>query len=90
MIDVQQAVQSAKSFALGVYPPSELRDLRVEEVDLADDGRTWEITLGWSDPAQASGTALAFLGQSGPRIYKTFRIDAETGNARSMKIRSVR
>jgi hypothetical protein len=90
MIDVQQAVKSAERYARSLYPEAELRHLRLEEVRRSDDGRQWDITLGWVEP-HAGGNWIAFTAtvQRVPRIYKLFEVDAETGEVRAMKIRDV-
>jgi hypothetical protein len=90
MIDVKQAVQAAESYARALFPESELRHLRLEEVDRSEDGNRWHITLGWVEPA-VSGSGIVFSAgaQKLPRVYKLFEIDAETGEVTSMKIRDV-
>lgn len=92
MIDVKEAVQVAKLAAndfLG--QETTLKDLMLEEVELDTTNRTWVITLGFNVPApnklERIGAALA--GQTYVRKYKTFIIDSETGEFRSMKIREV-
>ncbi|WP_218174020.1 hypothetical protein, partial [Pseudomonas yamanorum] len=92
MIEVKEAVQVAKAAAndfLG--QETELQDLMLEEVELNSSGKTWAITLGFNVPApdkyERLGASLA--GRMQTRKYKTFIIDAETGEFRSMKIREV-
>jgi hypothetical protein len=95
MIDVKQAVKAATAFAREMFDGDELRHLRVEEVELSDDQRLWNITLGWVEPAvkaKASPLIPAY-GQDEiqklPRVYKVFDVDAESGAVQSMKIRDV-
>jgi hypothetical protein len=90
MIDVRQAVQSAESYVRSLFPESELRHLRLEEVDLSEDDSRWLITLGWLEPAVAgNGIVFSAALRTLPRVYKLFEIDAETGEVTSMKIRDV-
>lgn len=89
MVDIKQAAQAAEAFARSLYDERGLPKLRIEEVDLSEDGRAWEITLGWDDPAPGA-PGLVTLGFSTPRVYKTFRVDSASGEVKSMKIRSVR
>lgn len=90
MIDVKQAVQSAESYVRSLFPESELRHLRLEEVDRSEDDSRWNITLGWIEPAVAAGGILFSAGmRTLPRVYKLFEIDTETGEVTSMKIRDV-
>ena len=54
----------------------------VEELELTEDAKYWIVTLGYIEPART----LAF---TGPKSFKTFKIDATTGDVLSMKIREV-
>lgn len=56
-------------------------DPQVEEVESTDNDRFWSITLGFE-------TRDAISGFSKTR-YKVVKIDAQTGEIRSMKIREV-
>ena len=92
MIEVKEAVQVAKAAAndfLGAEMT--LEDLMLEEVELNPNNKPWVITLGFNVPNpnkyERLGTVLA--GQIQTRKYKTFIIDSETGEFRSMKIREV-
>ncbi|MGY2200523.1 hypothetical protein [Pseudomonas gingeri] len=92
MIEVKEAVQVAKSAAndfLG--QETALKDLMLEEVEFDTKNRTWAITLGFNIPTTTKleriGATLA--GQMYARKYKTFIIDSETGEFRSMKIREI-
>lgn len=92
MIEVKEAVQVAKAAAndfLG--QETALQDPILEEVELNPDNKTWAITLGFNAPNpnnhERLGASLA--GQIHARKYKTFIIDSETGEFRSMKIREV-
>ncbi|MBD8100244.1 hypothetical protein IFR08_20765 [Pseudomonas fluorescens] len=92
MIEVKEAVQVAKSAANDFLGQEmALKDLMLEEVELDTNNRTWAITLGFNVPApnkfERIGAALA--GQTYARKYKTFIIDSETGEFRSMKIREI-
>jgi len=92
MIEVKDAVQVAKSAAYEFLgQETALKDLLLEEVELDTSSNTWAITLGFNVPVanrlERIGAALA--GQMFVRKYKTFNIDAETGEFRSMKIREI-
>jgi len=91
MVDVKQAVKSAESYARELFGEKELRHLRLEEVELSDDGQQWRITLGW---VERSVTQPGLIFQNGtvqklPRVYKVFEVDAESGKVNTMKIRDV-
>jgi hypothetical protein len=90
MIDVKQAVRSAESYARELYQQDELRHLRLEEVEMSDDGREWKVTLGWLEPAVSRNGLIVNGGVHRlPRVYKRFEVDAETGTVKSMKIRDL-
>lgn len=93
MINVKDAVTAAEEFARTLYDATELRHLRLEEVEMASDERHWLVTLGWAEPAVARGNPLSLTGPSAieklPRVYKTFKVHADSGEVQSMKIRNV-
>ena len=90
MIDVKQAVRSAEDYARELFDDENLRHLRLEEVELSEDGRQWKVTLGWVEPAVAKpGLMINGAVHRLPRVYKLFEVDAETGSVSSMKIRSL-
>jgi len=93
MITVKDAIKAAQDWAREIYPEKDLKHLRLEEVEFSEDTRAWNITLGWLEPAiRSNGFALAGINgqiQKLPRVYKTFKVDAENGTVRAMKIREV-
>ena len=86
MIGVKDAVGAATRFAEELYGPREDLGLTLEEVELSSDDRHWLITLGLVDRANPFAALAGGLAQ---RDYKIFKVDAETGEVVSMKIRSV-
>jgi hypothetical protein len=91
IIGVQRAVENASTYfceiqnAMSRNPEigqTFFPDLRLEEVELSDDGSQWFITLGYS-------TSVDGLGIRSVRDYKIFTIDAITGEVKSMKIREL-
>lgn len=95
MIDLKAAAMAAETYARDLYPDGELGFLRVEEIELSEDAKTWHVTLGWVERAiRESGPMAGTLSGATeiltlPRVYKRLAIDAETGAVRSMKIRKV-
>jgi len=84
MIDVKQAAQSAASFVYELYRDKGASDVRLEEVELVEDGKFWLITLSFQPPP-----TIGVLLQKPSRQYKTLKVDAETGQVLSMKIREL-
>jgi len=93
MIEATAAIDRAMDLFKTVYKESldsgELVNLRVEEVELSADGKLWHLTLGFSHKGETNpqtvGEALAQITPELARSFKTFAIDAETGQVRSMK-----
>jgi hypothetical protein len=73
-----QAADSAAKYLASLVPLGE--PPRVEETELAEDERSWSVTLSFQDPS------TPFMLR---RQYKVFRIDAYSGEVKSMKIRQV-
>ncbi len=95
MITVQEAVQRAKTVIAQIDPSEQLKELRVEEIELADEkaGKAWYVTLGFHRKKDIStfggGLMTAPPKYIENRSYKTLRIDAESGNFMGMKMREV-
>jgi hypothetical protein len=93
VIDVKQAVATAMNYFRSLMGADGLSDIVLEEVELSDDERFWNITLSALLPETKdtgntmSAIALA-LGQQLRRVYRVFKINAETGAVQSMKMRS--
>jgi hypothetical protein len=86
MITVKEAVKIACEFLIEVLEDEQVKEIRLEEVELAEDGRFWEVTLSFV----ARATPLAEeLGIFCGREYKVVTVWAEDGNVRSMKIRQL-
>ena len=83
MLDVKEAAQRASAYFAGLYSAETLSDVQLEEVELSEDGRYWLITLSYPERNELPGL-LKFK-----RKYKVFKIDGDTGEVKSMKIRKV-
>jgi len=95
MIDVKTAVKAAQSYFQSLQDAisDRLKDLRLEEIELSEDGRFWLITLGF-DVLENDKSPLETLSVLPPatkyrREYKLLKVDAETGEVAAMKIRTV-
>jgi len=84
MLDVKEAARRASEYFAGLYPVESNSNVQLEEVELTEDGKYWFITLSYPVPSE-----LAALNFNFKRKYKVFKIDAETGQVVSMKIRKV-
>ena len=88
IIDVKEAVKKATEYAVALYAPEQLNDLRLEEVELGDDG-FWYVTLGFSrQPPPNPNPLLRFPFPDFRREYKVVKIDAQSGEVKALKMRS--
>lgn len=87
-INIQMAVQTASNYLKSLEPfiGDEIKDVRLEEVELSEDEQFWFITLGFNRPVDS---AFAVIQNQTQREYKTFKIDTTTGKVKAMTIRTV-
>jgi hypothetical protein len=89
MVDVKQAVAKAMDYLEDMYQIDRFKDVLLEEVDLTDDNKFWNVTIGFTrgQESTSGGPMATLIGQSAEfkREYKVFQIDAKTGDLRSMK-----
>ena len=81
MIDIKEAVSRARSDFDNVFEGCHVREVLLEEAELAEDGKYWLLIYSF-DWQPSSGTAS--IGP-GDRRYKKVKIDAETGMMLSIK-----
>ena len=87
MLSVKDAAQNALSFYKDIYP--NLSGELVEEVELDENKKHWLITLSFPvEVIQGSTMADIFSAKTG-RKYKIFKIDAQSGEVESMRIRQL-
>ncbi|GIW30020.1 MAG: hypothetical protein N2313_06260 [Meiothermus ruber] len=87
MLEVKEAVRIATEYIQTLFNEKQIPELRLEEVELTPDNQFWEVTLSF---VVREPTAYLSLGDAArTREYKIFRINAETGQVQSMKIRKV-
>ena len=94
--DLKAAVKSAYQYIKDIQDVmgSSLEALRLEEVELSEDEKTWLITLGYDVPVKNKSAFDAMMGpintnRGFEREYKLFAVNASTGKVESMKIRQV-
>jgi hypothetical protein len=87
MVDVKEAVAAAVVFMKHVMEPSRATDLLLEEVELAraDRRQVWRVTISMPKPVAFRDVVSG----ARDRDYKTFTVDAETGQVKSMRIREL-
>jgi hypothetical protein len=85
MIDVKQATDTAKEYLSSFFPDAE--KVQLEEVELTNDKAHWFITLSYEGVSNSVASSL-LVGKS--VRYKIFKLDAESGEVISMKIRDIK
>jgi hypothetical protein len=96
-IDARNAVKSATEYLDHIKDlvGENFTNLRLEELEVAENGHIWMVTLGYDVPYTPSGVESLMTqyqvsgNKSYKREYKIFNVDALTGQVQSMKIRSV-
>lgn len=88
-VNVQVAARNATNYLQNLAPHigSQITDVRLEEIELSEDEKFWFITLGFNRPINDPFTGI--LQPQTQRDYKQFKIDAETGKVKAMKIRAL-
>ena len=84
-MDVKEAIEKAIEYFKKFYPNVE--KVQLEEVEITDDDKYWNIVLSYEN---METTPLSYLQIGQQRTFKVFKIDANTGKVRSMKIRNLK
>ena len=90
-IDVTEAVERAIAFLSQVFTDPGIKDLRLEEVEFVDNENRWLVTLSFLRPIPKEERPVWERGISHSdyrREYKAVDVDAHSGKARSIKMRS--
>lgn len=85
MIDVKEATDKAKAHLVSFFPEAE--QVQLEEVELSEDKAFWLITLSYEGISSSVASSM-LVGKS--LLYKIFKLDAESGEVLSMKIRDIK
>ncbi len=92
ILDAKEAVRLARGHFKEFYSDVALNGLLLEQIEMSEDGKVWEITFGFDTdrPTLTNsdiGIASIAAGRNIPRYvreYKTLRLDAKTGEFLSM------
>jgi len=85
MIDVKEATGKAKEYLISFF--RKLDKVQLEEVELTNDKAHWFITMSYEGVSNSVASSL-LVGKS--VRYKIFKLDAESGEVISMKIREIK
>lgn len=87
-MDVKEAAKLAKEYVADLFADEGIDNVGLEEIELGDDRKFWEVTVGFSRPWDHGGLATVIVGQTGlRRSYKVVRIDNASGNVASIRDR---
>ena len=90
VMDVKQAVQTAKEYVALLFADEPIQNVGLEEVEFHELDKIWAITIGFSRSWDRPGKLLQHpFGENLPRTYKTIRIQDESGSVESVKHRDV-
>jgi len=85
MIEVKNAVKMAFEAFNELYESKRFEDILLEEVELSDDNASWLVTIGFYRRTPSINIIESIGSKKYIRMYKTIRINAETGKLISMK-----
>ena len=86
-MEVKEATDAAAKYLRSFFPSA--NRVKLEEVEITDDDKYWNITLSYEEQELEAG--VAYIGFPNiKKFYKIFKIDTKKGNVRSMKIRDIR
>ena len=96
-MDVNEAVQIAKSYVADLYADEPVRHIGVEEVVFDAGSNAWKVTIGffrsWDEKTGLSAVlGVAADGEPGVwrrRSFKVVQIDGSSGEVQSMTHRSL-
>lgn len=95
--DAKQSAKLALEYFNELFPNAAVSNVALEEVEFLEEENCWLITLGLDEAPRPRTPSIVsvnkpsladLFGASSPvRKFKSFKVDAKTGNVISMKIR---
>ena len=91
IIDVKKAVFAARNYLQSLESDlgGPFKNLLLEETELTEDRKFWLITLGFNPRVQPLENPLGIDYPKEERKYKIIKVNAETSEVESMKIREL-
>ena len=84
MINVKEAVKVATAYFAELFPNA--KEVRLEEVEMAEEGPWWDVTVSFEIPA---ATAMEAILAQRNREYKIIKVNRDSGEPHSIKIRKL-
>ena len=89
-MNVKDAVHKAIEYIADIFESEHLENIGLEEVYLNENDNIWEVTVGFSRSWDHPRNALLGVQSLNPkRQYKIVKIDNESGEVKSIKIREI-
>jgi len=85
MLTIKEAVQTAMALLQDLYDTRKFEDILLEAVEMAGDGRHWQVTVGFSRKALSENVMEAIGSKKYLRSRKIFHIDGNSGDLISIK-----
>ena len=91
-MNVKDAVKKAIEYIADIFKSENPESIGLEEVILNEHENIWEVTIGFSRPWDypIMGLVTGLQAQRPKRQYKIVRIDNESGEVKSIKIREIK
>jgi len=86
-VTAKQAAQAAVKYLNDVCTPPAIENVLLEEIELSDDARFWQVTLSFKQ--YPSTSAMSEIWDTAEKKLRVFKVDARSGKVVSMKIRPV-
>ena len=90
MVDAKQAVKMAMEYLNEMYDTKEFKDVMLEEVELSEDNRYWNVTIGFArrQVSTSEGPMASLVGKTEQykREFKIFTIDAKNGIEKLLEV----
>lgn len=88
MVEIKQAVSIAKDFVTNLNAElGDMSELALEEISQTEDGKYWLVTMGFS--RKKPSDLVLWKSAQMERVYKTIKVDKDTGEPVAMQIRAV-
>ncbi len=83
MIEIKEATKRAQDFIVEFFDKPE--KIQVEAFSLSDDKKSWNVTFSFWQKSERVNQLQHILGINGSKIYKTIKVDIESGDVIKMK-----
>jgi hypothetical protein len=94
--DAKEAVKQAVDYVKFIFSEDGIREPRLEEIELTNDDRVWQVTVSFVRPANnplaaaiGGGELAKMFPPPGKREDKVIQVDSHSGQVRAMKMREL-